>query len=172
MTEADLTSEMVELIRMFFAGVSVFATLISAFIVALYAFLRRADLGLRAVTFGFLTLTLVLISISAFGAYRHAYGINLALADIRPVKRLSALGRMALEPTAGNVFVLTSAEMLGLALLLNVGLAYLTFFHRYKKSNDCSGDRVAPKPPLRGNATIRKIFAAHCLMLRRRASLT
>jgi hypothetical protein len=136
MTEADLTGQMVALMGMFFTGVSVFATLISAYIVALYAFLRRADLALRAVTFGFLTLTLMLISVSAFGAYRHAHGINLALADIQSVQPLSALGRMALEPTADGVFLLTSAGMLGLALLLYAGLAYLTFFHRWKEFSD------------------------------------
>lgn len=123
MTEADLTDQMVVLMGMFFTGVSVFATLISAYIVALYVFLRRADLVLRAVAFCFLTFTLLLISVSAFGAYRHAHGINIALANLQSEHPLSALGRMALEPTASGVFLLTSAGMLGLALLLYAGLA-------------------------------------------------
>ena len=55
MTEAEVFEQMVEYQMITLTGLSVFVTLISAYIVAIWAFLRHAGFGLRAFTFFFLS---------------------------------------------------------------------------------------------------------------------
>lgn len=131
MTEADLTNQLIAMSDMFFTSVSVLFTIVSAYIVGLYWFLRKTNRLLKIITFGFFTFTLIIFGIFAFGSFRHAHGINIALLDLAEKTQLSPLGQMATESTALNVYTFTVVGVLILGLMIYGGLMYLTFFYKW-----------------------------------------
>ena len=120
---------------MFFTGISILFTVISAYIVGLYWFIRHTHLFLKTVAFGFLSFTLSLIVINGIGAFRHMLSLNRALEDIQKNQELSIIGQMAIEPMAADIFDGTAFGMGFLAFLIYAGLFYLTFLHRWHDAN-------------------------------------
>jgi len=131
MTEADLTNQMIAMSNMFFTSISVLFTIVSAYIVGLYWFLRKTNKFLKAVAFTFFTFTLLLFGIFSFGSFRHAHGINEALLELSQKNELSPLGQMATEATALNVYSFTVFGAVILALMIYIGLFYLTFLYKW-----------------------------------------
>ena len=130
-TEAEVTYQITIMMDMFFTGISILFTVISAYIVGLYWFIRHTRIYLKLVAFGFLTFTLGLITINGVGAFRHMLSLNRALADIQEQQELSVIGQMAIEPVAGDIYDITAMGVGILAFLIYLGLFYLTFLHRW-----------------------------------------
>lgn len=130
-TEAEVTYQITIMMDMFFTGISIIFTVISAYIVGLYWFLRHTGLLLKLVAFCFFSFTLTLIVVNGIGAFRHMLSLNRALEEIATRQELSIIGRMASEPIAGDIFDWTATGMGILAILIYIGLFYLTFWHRW-----------------------------------------
>ncbi|MFW6300851.1 MAG: hypothetical protein ACOC20_08025, partial [Oceanicaulis sp.] len=96
MSEADVIENMVEYQNILLVGVSVFFTVISAYVVAIWAFLRHAGIGLRAFSFFFLTLTVALLARVAYGSQQIHDGFIATLIEIDRTAGLSPVGRAAL----------------------------------------------------------------------------
>lgn len=131
MTEADVTYQITIMMDMFFTGISIIFTVISAYMVGLYWFIRHTGYLLKTVAFGFFTFTLGLIVVNGIGAFRHMLSLNRALEEIQERDGLSIIGTMAIEPVAGDIFDATATGMAILAGLIYAGLLYLTFLHRW-----------------------------------------
>ncbi len=133
MTEAELTYQMVAMMGMFFSGISVVFTIVSAYIVGLYWFLARAALPLRIVSFGIFSFALLLIAVVVFGLARHSFGLMLALSHLQEAQNLSPLGGMTISGTAQGVTNLIYGGVSILALFLYFGIFYLTFFYDWSE---------------------------------------
>lgn len=136
MSEGDINEQMVMLMEVFIAGLALVFTVLSTYIVGLYFFLGRSGWGLRAWAFVLLTFVLGLISLFAYGAFRHYFGLieatrELALAG----ENLSAVGRLSLEVTASELTRYVSACVCGLLASLYVSLFYFTFFHDWQRTH-------------------------------------
>jgi len=131
MTEAELTSQILTMTELFFTGISVVFSVVSAYIVGLYWFLRKAGWLMKLIGFSFFSLVIALLVVAGFGATRHAHGLNLALVDLGEKVNLSSLGSMAIEQTAQGVYNLTASGLALMSLLIYFGLAYLTFFYKW-----------------------------------------
>ena len=131
MTEADFTEQIVMTMELFLLGVSVLFTLMSAYVVALYFFLRRAGIALRVWAFAFLSFTIALLGVYSVGANRHNIGLRRGLEDLAAREGLSPLGTMAIEAQADLVNSVTIQSLWVIGLALYAALAYLTFLHRW-----------------------------------------
>ena len=97
MTEADIIENMVEYQNILLLGVSVFFTVISAYVVAIWAFLRHAGIGLRAFSFFFLTLVTAFLGRVAYGSQLIHDGFIDTLIEIERTTGLSPTGQAALN---------------------------------------------------------------------------
>jgi hypothetical protein len=131
MTEAEISNQLLALSGIAFSGVSVFFTLFSAYIVALYFFLHRAPFAMRAIVFLFLTLAFLYLGVLANGMSRHAMGLHQALADLAAARPLTAGGRALLDGGDSNIN-LRWMNVAGLGVNY-LGLTYLTFFYRWER---------------------------------------
>jgi hypothetical protein len=131
MTEAEISNQLLALSGLSLSGVSVFFTMFSAYIVALYFFLHRAPLPMRLTVFLFLTLAFLYLGMLANGMSSHALGLHRALAELSATKPLTAGGRALLDGGDANT-TLRWMNIAGLALNY-VALLYLTFFYRWEK---------------------------------------
>ncbi len=131
MTEAELTEQMLIVTEISLVILSVVFTIISAYIVGLYWFLRKTSLVMRSVAFGFFTFVTLVITINGYGVYRHAQGLLKALIELNNKKPLSPLGSMAIENTAQGVTLGVGIGLFALAALIYLGLFYLSFLYRW-----------------------------------------
>ena len=131
MTEAEISNQLLALSGISLSGVSVFFTLFSGYIVALYFFLHRAPFAMRAVVFLFLTLAFLYLGMLANGMSHHAMGLHQALADLAVVKPVTAGGRALLDGGDANLN-LHWMNIAGLGLNY-LALLYLTFFYRWER---------------------------------------
>jgi hypothetical protein len=131
MTEAEISNQLLALSGIAFSGVSVFFTLFSAYIVALFFFLRDSPLAMRVIVFLFLTLAFLYLGLLANGMSNHAMGLHKALADLAATKPLTAGGRALLEGGDSNMN-LRWMNVAGLGVTY-LGLMYLTFFYRWER---------------------------------------
>ncbi|MBV9991185.1 MAG: hypothetical protein JOZ72_07810 [Alphaproteobacteria bacterium] len=130
MSEAEISNQLLALSGLALSGVSVFFTLFSAYIVALYFFLHRAPLTMRVAVFIFLTLAVLYLGMLANEMSTHAMGLHQALNDLNAVKPIGAGGRALLHGGDSNV----DLRWMNLAgLVVNyLALLYLTFFYRWE----------------------------------------
>ena len=133
MTEAELTEQLLAANEQIYLAISVWFTVVSAYIVGLYWFLHKSSLILRLEAFFMFSLVIGFFALTSFGLARHSMGINIALNDLAQSTGLSALGRMAIEDTAqGVTWVLTRSAFL-ISAFIYFGLMYLTFFYDWRK---------------------------------------
>lgn len=83
MTEADIIEQLVALMNVVLAGVSVYFTLVSAYIVALWAFLGRAKVVLRVFAFLFFTAGFAFLVAFFLGVSNQHSGLIETLIQIR-----------------------------------------------------------------------------------------
>lgn len=136
MTEADVIEQLVEFQNVLLTGVTVYFTIISAYVVGLYAFLDEAGFLLKFFAFLFLTVSLVFLGALFFGAANFQTGLVEVLRGIEsdPSIRLSAAGRAALanadsgiDQHIRNVFLAASGGFY-------LALAVLTFWNGWRKT--------------------------------------
>jgi len=130
MSEAEISNQLLALSGLALSGLSVFFTLFSAYIVALYFFLHQAPLTLRVTVFMFLTLAFVYLGSYARDMALHAEGLHAALQELAARQPLSAGGRALLAHDLNER--LRWANIGGLALIY-VALFYVTFIYRWKE---------------------------------------
>ena len=137
MTEAEIIEQLVEFQNVLLFGVSIYITLISAYIVALYAFLDEAGLALKVFSCAFLTLILIFLGAFFYGSARFQQGLVEALADLdrAGAPPLSAAGRAALGNAQNGVDDWIRLSVLGAALAFYFALLVLTFWEGWRKQS-------------------------------------
>lgn len=139
MSEADITEQMVMMMDLTIAGISVFFSIVSAYIVALFYFLHKAPMGFRLIAFLFFSLTLLLLGIFAANCFGHAASLQAALVELGARSELSAVGRAAIRRgPADRAFLdelIRSLSWGGMALVF-VTLGYFTFWHRWRDDEE------------------------------------
>jgi hypothetical protein len=108
----------------------VFVTLISAYVVAIWAFLRHAGLGLRIFSFFFLTLVTGFLGRFLYVSQFIHDGMIETLAEIDRTTGLSPAGAAALANATSGLDTVIQQSM-GFALVITyLALFFLTFFAR------------------------------------------
>ncbi|MEO1038187.1 MAG: hypothetical protein AAFX09_01480 [Pseudomonadota bacterium] len=130
MSEADVIEQMVEYLNVLLVGVSVFFTVVSAYVVAIWVFLRHAGFALRAFSFLFLTFVLAFLIRIAVGAQQLHDGFVATLIELEQTVGLSPAGQAALDNTRSGVDWLVSQSLFGGAAIIYVALFLLTVFAR------------------------------------------
>ncbi len=138
MSEAEVVEQLVQFTNLLLAGVSVFFTVISAYVAALNYFIGGANFMARLLSFLFVTFVLAMLGSIMLGAQLMHDGLIARLDEIREETGLSAAGRAALANAqvadAGGFTVdaLVRYGVWGAMGLVIVVFAYLTFVHRWK----------------------------------------
>lgn len=126
---------MVMMMDLTLLGVSVFFSIVSAYIVALYFFLNRAPFGLKATAHIFFTLTIAFLAVFAANSFSHAASLQAAMVELGARTPLSPVGARAVEGGLGNRGALDvairSMSWAGMALVYGA-LTYFTFVHRWR----------------------------------------
>lgn len=140
MSEAELMELTFEATDAVLQVVALYFSIISAYIAALYYFIHRAPVLLRLLAFGFVSAALLFLGIVSIGVERAASGVIAALHTLPE--------RQTLPPPAEAYFGLDTLLLgtvdvgiiagWGMAGAIYLGLAYLTFLHRW--------DRRPPTP--------------------------
>ena len=131
MTEAEISNQLLALSGLALSGVSVFFTLFSAYVVALYFFLHHAPFAMRLIVFVFLSLAVLYLGMLAHEMSNHAAGLHRALEELAASKPLTAGGQALLHGGDSNVD-LRWMNIAGLAVNY-LALLYLTFFYRWER---------------------------------------
>lgn len=139
MTEADITEQIVMMMDLTLAGVSVFFSIVSAYIVALFYFLHKAPLGLKVTAFAFFTLTIMFLSVFAAGSFSHAAALQKALIDLAAHGPVSPVAAAAVKTGVADRTVLdkTIRSLTWMSIgLVYAALTYFTFFHKWRDARD------------------------------------
>ncbi len=135
MNEAEITEQMVLMMDLTLAGVSVLFSIVSAYIVALYFFLRESPLGLKLIAFLLFTLTFAFLCIFAANCFSHSASLQAALVELGQTTDLSAVGRAAIETRLIDRAALDETIQLitwiGMGLFY-AALTYFTFLHNWR----------------------------------------
>jgi hypothetical protein len=136
MSEAEVGAAFATLGQAFLAGLQASFAIVSAYIVALYFFLRRAPLAMRILAFAFFSSTLAVLAVYLAGAKAYADGIAIELEQMQAKASLSTLGKVVVwlidNPHAYALLYVSLA--IGVAAYLT--LFYLTLFYQWSES-DC-----------------------------------
>ncbi|MGJ3233111.1 MAG: hypothetical protein ACFE0P_15080 [Oceanicaulis sp.] len=135
MTEADVIEQMVEYQNILLLGVSVFFTVISAYVVAIWAFLRHAGVALRLFSFFFLTLTTAFLGRVAYGSQQIHNGFVDTLIEIERSTGLSPTGHAALNNALSGLDGLIQQSLFFALIIVYIALFFLTFFARSTLKN-------------------------------------
>ncbi len=133
MTEADVVDRLVEYLNVLIAGISVFFTIVSAYIAAMHYFLRKEAFIGRVAAFGFFMFIMGLIVVVMNGAMQLHGGLIARLRELDAQGVLTAAGKAALNnatDATGRGFSLDGMVNLALfagVLLTIFGIFTLTF---------------------------------------------
>lgn len=131
MTEADIIEQLVEFQNVLLFGVSIFVTLVSAYLVALYAFLDEAGWALKFFACAFLTLVVIFLGVFFYGSAQFQMGLVQALAAIEA--ELSPAGKSALANARSGVDDWIRYAMTGVGFAFYFALVVLTFWNGWRK---------------------------------------
>lgn len=135
MSEADVIEQMVEYQNILLLGVSVFFTVISAYVVAVWAFLRHAGFGLRVFSFFFLTLVVAFLARVAHGSQQIHDGFIETLVELDRTVGLSPTGDAALNNALSGLDGVIQQSMFFAVIVVYIALFFLTFFARSTLKN-------------------------------------
>jgi hypothetical protein len=130
MSESEISNQLLALSGLALSGLSVFFTLLSGYIVALYFFLHQAPLVLRLAVFFFLTLAFLYLAAYSRDMALHAQGLHAALEQLAARQPLSAAGQALLAHDLNSNLRWANIGGLGAIYL---ALFYLTFFYRWRR---------------------------------------
>ena len=129
MTEGEVVDRLVEFMNVLLAGISVFFTIVSAYIAAMHYFLRRERFLGRVAAFGFFLFIMALLVVVMNGAEQLHAGLIMRLREIDATGGLTAAGKAAMgnsQDSTGRGYSLDG--VINLALLVGVGLTILSIF--------------------------------------------
>jgi hypothetical protein len=138
MSEAEVVEQLVQFTELLLAGVSVFFTVISAYVAALNYFIGTANLAARMLAFVFICVILAMLAVIMLGAQLQHDGLIARLLEIQEESGLSAAGRAALANAAAedmggfSVDTLVRYGVWGVMALVGMVFFYLTFLYRWK----------------------------------------
>lgn len=132
MTEGEVVTNLVEFMNVLLAGISVYFTVVSAYVVGLYAFLIRAHWALKAVSFLFFTLIFFFLMQFNYGAGVFQRGLVETLAQWEIDPGLSPAGQTALDSARSGLNAKVRTVMWLGSAATYLALVYLTFFHRWE----------------------------------------
>ncbi len=138
MSEAEIVEQLVQFTNLLLAGVSVFFTVISAYVAALNYFIGQAGMLARLAAFAFVGVVLAMLAAVMWGAQLMHDGLIARLYEIQDESGLSAAGRAALANAAGSEIMGMSVDTLvrygiwGVSGLVVLVLFYLTFLHKWR----------------------------------------
>jgi hypothetical protein len=136
MSEADITEQMVMMMDLTLAGVSVLFSIVSAYIVALFYLLNRAPFGLKMTAFAFFTLTMLFLAAFAANCFSHAASLQAALVELATATDVSPIGEAAVRDGLVDRSRLDQTirwlSWAGMALIY-AALTYFTFVHRWRR---------------------------------------
>ncbi len=136
MSEGEVIEQLVEYTGILLTGVSVFFTVVSAYIVGLYAFLYKAGVVLRLTAFLFFTVTLAVLVWLLMGSRMIHQGLIDTLDEIDRTTGLSPAGMAAMGNAQGGLDQLITQSMLYVAAATALGLFLLTFFRGWVRRMD------------------------------------
>jgi len=140
MTEGEVIEQLVEYTGVLLTGVPVFFTVVSAFIVGLWAFLHRAGFILRVTAFLFFTVTLGVLIWLLLGARTIHEGLIGTLEELDRTTGLSPAGMAAMGNAQGGIDALITQAMLYSAGAFYLSLFLLTFFRGWTRRLDDARD--------------------------------
>lgn len=134
MTEADITSQLVQMMDMTINGTGLFVSMVSAYIVAIFFFLHRAPIIMKLVAFIFFSLAVAFLMLFMQGTFDHAHALQAALVELSHKTELSPVGKAAMARGVGAEGIDQTIQqvMFGALGLVYFTLIYLTFMHRWK----------------------------------------
>lgn len=138
MTEAEVVEQLVQFTNLLLAGVSVFFTVISAYVAALNYFIGGANFVARFFSFLFVTFVLGMLGSIMVGGQLMHEGLIARLEEIRDETGLSAAGRAALANAQGvdiagmSIDTIVRGGVWSAFALIILVFAYLTFVHRWR----------------------------------------
>lgn len=133
MTEADVIPLLVEFMHVLLAGVTIYFSIVSAYIAGLYVFLARAHVFLKLVAFLFFTLIFFFLMQFNYGAGVFQRGLVETLAELQASGvDLSAAGETALESARAGLNQKVRIVMWLGSAATYLALFYLTFFHNWR----------------------------------------
>lgn len=150
MTEAEVVDRLVEYLNVLIAGISVFFTIVSAYIAAMHYFLRKERFIGRVAAFGFFMFIMGLIVVVMNGAMQLHGGLIARLRELDAQGALTAAGKAALHnatDAAGRGFSLDGLVNMALfagVLLTIFGIFTLTFLSPLE---DEHGRPIRPAEP-------------------------
>ncbi|NWG54554.1 MAG: hypothetical protein HXY28_12605 [Hydrogenophilaceae bacterium] len=140
MSEGEVVEQLVEFTNILLLGVSVFFTVVSAYIAALNYFIGQAAFIARFLAFLFVTVVLLMLGAVMMGGQLSHEGLIARLDELNQQGALSAAGRALLansadRPIFGIGLSLDDSVRLGVwtvSAVIYASLFYLTFFHRWR----------------------------------------
>jgi len=133
MTEAEIIEQLVEFQNVLLFGVSIYLTVVSLYVFALYAFLDEAGWLLKFFAFAFISMTFIFLGAFFYGSARFQMGLVDALAAME--SSLSAAGRAALANARSGIDDWIRNALLAAAGGFYLALALLTFWNGWRKAS-------------------------------------
>ena len=134
MSEGEITGQIVQMMDMTINGTGLFVSMVSAYIVAIFFFLRRAPFIMKTVALLFFTLAAAFLMLFMRGTFDHAHALQAALVELSKHQELSPVGKAAIARGVGaeSIDLTIQNVMVGALGLVYLTLFYLTFLHRWK----------------------------------------
>ncbi|HVY85424.1 MAG TPA: hypothetical protein VG943_09850 [Caulobacterales bacterium] len=154
MSEADVVAQLVSFTDILLAGVSVYFTIVSAYVAGLNYFVGRANWAGRLAAFFFFSFVMGVLIVVLVGARRTQLGLIARLQELQAAGDLTAAGRAILNNATQSVPGLESlhiwresASIDGLVVsglwggfaLTYVGVFALTFLFRWRDARPANG---------------------------------
>jgi hypothetical protein len=129
MTEGEVMDRLVEFLNVLLAGISVFFTIVSAYIAGMHYFLRKEAFLGRIAAFGFFLFMMALLIVVMSGAIQLHAGLIGRLREIDAAGELTAAGKAALSNSNDDRGTGYSLDgVVNLALLVGVALTIMGLF--------------------------------------------
>jgi hypothetical protein len=141
MTEAEVVALLVDYTNILLAGVSVYFTIVSAYIAALNYFVGGANFLARFVAYLFVCVVLAMLLVVLFGAQQTHIGLIARLEELAAAGQLSAAGQAVLANSAGGFTIqgvdvsvddTVRAFIYGVFTATFLVLFHMSFFHRWQ----------------------------------------
>ncbi len=138
MSDAELYGMLTEGLDIILAIISIYFSILSAYIAALFYFLRHSPFTLKLAAFAVLSGALAFIGMVIIGVERLIASVLYALRERAPIydaPQLTLYMGVDLNELAQMAYPLAVAAGWALAVLLYTALFYLTFVHRWPPKN-------------------------------------
>ena len=134
MSEADIVERLAEFMPNYLAGVSLAFTVVSAYLAALFYFLRKAGFGLRFLAFFLFTAIMASLGLFVYTSVRYFEALRNGFAELDVAGELSPVGvsiSEILSFQSVEALIFTGWAIGGGAYVI---LFYMTFLHPWRSA--------------------------------------